>query len=307
MVFKNNLRNGTTANISQSMGNIFTSDDPTKVDSDHDGVSDRDEIIYGTDPFNKDTDGDKYIDGEEIIAGTDPIDANDNSKNRANGTSKGSLSLISQTANLTDRLMNMGLASMIDDSGNINSSSITEGKFADILTSINTEAVLNLSAVAISDKDIKITEDNSPQTVSKYIHTVSAIIEEGIFNPSGMMITGTAEDIVGLSEKNYYQSKYDSLKIIEVPSSWKDVHKSVLSDLQVLANCTKALTSTAINSDPIKAGFALNQLQNAFLSLNSILTQASNLAKKQNITLNDSVFEMLQISSTNLTTPTPIP
>lgn len=47
--------------------------DETKIDSDHDGVSDYDEKnIYGTDPESADTDGDGYSDRAEITTGFDP-------------------------------------------------------------------------------------------------------------------------------------------------------------------------------------------------------------------------------------------
>jgi len=46
-----------------------------KLDSDHDGLSDEDEIRYGTDPYNPDTDGDGLSDGWEVMHGTDPLKA----------------------------------------------------------------------------------------------------------------------------------------------------------------------------------------------------------------------------------------
>ncbi len=51
--------------------NIFTSQ--VVVDSDRDGLSDRDEEKYGTDKNKYDTDGDGYSDGEEIFNGYDPL------------------------------------------------------------------------------------------------------------------------------------------------------------------------------------------------------------------------------------------
>lgn len=46
---------------------------PNKVDTDDDGLSDREEVrIYKTDPRNPDTDGDGYLDGEEVKAGYNP-------------------------------------------------------------------------------------------------------------------------------------------------------------------------------------------------------------------------------------------
>ena len=46
---------------------------PNLVDTDHDGLTDRDEVkVFHTDPNNPDTDGDGYIDGDEVRAGYDP-------------------------------------------------------------------------------------------------------------------------------------------------------------------------------------------------------------------------------------------
>jgi hypothetical protein len=47
--------------------------DPNNSDTDEDGLFDRDEVkIYKTDPLNPDTDGDGYSDGTEIKAGYNP-------------------------------------------------------------------------------------------------------------------------------------------------------------------------------------------------------------------------------------------
>jgi len=48
--------------------------DPEKVDTDEDGLSDREEVkIYHTDPLDQDSDGDSYLDGEEIENGYNPL------------------------------------------------------------------------------------------------------------------------------------------------------------------------------------------------------------------------------------------
>jgi len=49
--------------------------DPTKVDTDGDGLTDREEnVVYKTDPLKVDTDGDGINDGTEIQKRTDPRD-----------------------------------------------------------------------------------------------------------------------------------------------------------------------------------------------------------------------------------------
>ena len=47
----------------------------TEVDSDNDGLSDKQETAYGTDPTNADSDGDGVSDGVEVYLGTNPLDA----------------------------------------------------------------------------------------------------------------------------------------------------------------------------------------------------------------------------------------
>ena len=47
------------------------------IDSDEDGISDREEFIIGSDPFNPDSDGDGYSDGEEFSKGYNPLKAAD--------------------------------------------------------------------------------------------------------------------------------------------------------------------------------------------------------------------------------------
>lgn len=49
--------------------------DLTKLDSDNDGLSDKDEVgLYKTNPIKKDTDDDSISDGNEILLGLDPLD-----------------------------------------------------------------------------------------------------------------------------------------------------------------------------------------------------------------------------------------
>jgi len=47
--------------------------DPTKIDTDGDGLTDREEVkVFFTDPRNPDTDGDGFTDGVEVKNGYNP-------------------------------------------------------------------------------------------------------------------------------------------------------------------------------------------------------------------------------------------
>ena len=50
--------------------------DTSLLDNDGDGLTNEEEIRYGTDLNNPDTDGDSYLDGEEVANGYDPLDSN---------------------------------------------------------------------------------------------------------------------------------------------------------------------------------------------------------------------------------------
>ncbi|MDD5291298.1 MAG: thrombospondin type 3 repeat-containing protein [Patescibacteria group bacterium] len=49
------------------------SDSNSDIDSDNDGLTDKDEAVYGTDPKKADTDGDGYSDGDEVKNGYNPL------------------------------------------------------------------------------------------------------------------------------------------------------------------------------------------------------------------------------------------
>ena len=48
-------------------------EDQSQLDTDNDGLSDIDEVIYGTDMNNPDSDGDGYLDGDEVENGYNPM------------------------------------------------------------------------------------------------------------------------------------------------------------------------------------------------------------------------------------------
>jgi hypothetical protein len=67
----------TASNINSSSTSALTHDGlppgASVIDSDHDGLTDTEEAVFGTDPNKPDTDGDGYSDGAEVLGLYDPI------------------------------------------------------------------------------------------------------------------------------------------------------------------------------------------------------------------------------------------
>ncbi|WP_172923455.1 LPXTG cell wall anchor domain-containing protein, partial [Streptococcus sp. 812] len=84
--------------------------DPTKADTDGDGLTDKEEVEKGTDPTKADTDGDGLTDKEEVEKGTNPKDPNskpeskpvDPSTKDTDSVKDPSVTSVKDPSNLTD-------------------------------------------------------------------------------------------------------------------------------------------------------------------------------------------------------------
>ncbi len=71
---KTNISADSISTIASSApNNLAANTAKENLDTDHDGLSDADEVKYGTDPTNPDTDGDGYLDGDEVKNGYNPL------------------------------------------------------------------------------------------------------------------------------------------------------------------------------------------------------------------------------------------
>lgn len=73
-------------------------------DSDQDGLSNDEEVLYKTDSLNKDTDGDGYMDGVEVESGYDPTKPAPGDKLLSGDDTRGTEEMMGDTVTLTDQM-----------------------------------------------------------------------------------------------------------------------------------------------------------------------------------------------------------
>lgn len=283
-IFGNHLKNSdSTANILTSLPTGSKQGNTLTRDSDHDGLPDREEIVYGTDPFKSDTDGDGYLDGIEVATGHNPLDASDNDKTRPGNFSP-------LKPNLTAKTVNLTIASLIGDDGSLNPNNLSSTDVNVVVNTLNTQAGVLFFIEPVKDSDLQISDDNSPEAVAGYIAIVSPIFKNYIFNPK--ILAGIADSNNGIQTAiDGYQRADQALRLMTVPSSWKTVHKNLINITDELLQSSQYLTRDEINNDPIKSLYALKQLRNALSNIPNLTTQIVNLSKSQGVQI-QSLFSL---------------
>ncbi len=270
-----------TATISQALEKNHDPENPLTRDSDHDGLSDRDEIIYSTDPANPDSDGDRYLDGEEVATGHDPRDADSNEKN-----GRGLLNTEEPDGkpNLTNRYINSMVASMLTPEGQFDRSQLTKDQYTTVLASIVEQTQVAFYVPPLQDKDITISEDNSKENVKKFLTTVFGIIGNDFLGSSA--ITNEINNITHLDKSeasDLYYNTYRNLKAVSVPSQWKEIHKQFMHICLELSLSYSFLSGKNLNDDPMKAAVALSYIQSAYLKFTDLTDQFANLVSQQGL------------------------
>lgn len=267
---------GSTTNYSagENLLSIVTSpetDTNSQIDSDHDGLPDWQEALYGTDPHNPDTDGDGTPDGQEIALGRNPLIKGPNDflapKDSVATTSKDKENLTP-----TDTFARDFFAKYmsLQKSGTQVTSENAEQIASDYLKSTTLPEV---TAKQYSQKDLLIT--NSEKTdISIYQQTMNSIFTK--YWPSDknnelaiMQQSFSKNDTGALAQLtpiiSAYQTVLDKSMAIPVPKTASTLHLNLINSLSIYIQTLKMISGTYTDSISGLVGLNTYQKNNANL------------------------------------------
>lgn len=239
-------------------------------DPDHDGLTNTEEVLWGTDPYNADSDNDSYKDGEEVASGHNPLVPGPND-------------LINDD-NLTEQLSSLvvdGLAS-----GDLKPDSTSYDKsVADIISSVN-DSTNYLFNKSIDASRISITTSaNSNTYVTKFIPLVSQfgkVLRTQFLQLKSTLGTVDTQGFANAAmrdtfaqQSSSYGTILDTASGLAVPSPFKASHIEFLNLVQKLHDISDAIAHG--NDDPVKAAYgfdALGETYDEYLNFLSTLDQA---------------------------------
>ncbi len=210
-------------------------------DTDHDGLTDREESTWGTDFQNPDTDGDGYLDGEEVVSGHDPTKAGPD--DTIDGFGAGNLS------KRLDAMLVSGLAegSLKPDSPNFNDSANAIAD--DLATRLKTSIVI--------PKPIVHTVTDSADSKATYIRTVFPVIEN-------LPVTLTPESenpfVYTVRQQQAMSSAITTLEGVDTPQSYAPFHAEFVYTLQSVDQYYRLLAVAEAQQDNVTKLGVLNAL-----------------------------------------------
>jgi hypothetical protein len=244
----------------------FTENNPD--DPDHDGLSNQDEVLWGTDPFNPDTDSDGFKDGEEVASGHNPL-------------IPGPDDLI-KDENLTKKLSELTVSGL--SSGDLKPDSNNYAKsLADITSSVEDTGKYAFSR-KVDPATIKGVENNITNNTN-YLKSLSPLLKQfgqsladqiNNFDNNLNIIGGTGfTDPITI---NFFNTQKDTNEkilneglLIRTP----EILRKDQADFLTLAQQMRDINDSIANgqNDPLKAALALDALGNMIDNYISVIQQ----------------------------------
>ena len=267
-------------------------------DNDNDGLTNQEESYWNTDMENPDTDGDGFVDGEEVASGHNPLVAGPHDLLIEFGKEK-------IASNLTEKLSALITSGLY--AGDLGPSASYEA-YSSAIDKISLSTLYDGIATLTPD-ELKASEIQEVEDVKRfqeiYLQKVAIIIEKDIlpelftepFEAKRLLAKfGTTDgnndiNVFFLSRAARNEKIIKKLMVLDVPRGLVDFHKKTIAFFQSLNYQYQSISQT--EKDPIKALFALNNLQDTYLQSRVILSDLAVAVKRLEIKIESKEFESL--------------
>lgn len=284
----------TLADISASTD---TQNCPT-CDPDHDGLTNAEEVLWGTDPFNADTDTDGFKDGEEVASGHNPLVPGPNDLLNSDN-------LTDQLSNLTVDGLAAGALNPASDSyqqslGDITSSVADSGKYLfnkkvdeSSLTLVSGSTQADTAYVQASMPLIQKFSDAMSSDLQNIQTDISVIGDKGFTDQMKTYFAGQADA---------YDELAQEATALSVPKPFSTSHAQFVSIVQQIRDADRALSQG--DTDIVKSAFALDATGNVSNSFTDFLNSYVDDLTQEHIAQNKSLFSQTLASIASMTTQT---
>jgi len=282
-------------------------------DSDHDGLTNAEEKIYGTDPNNPDTDGDGYSDGVEVRSGYDPLKKAPGDKivNQSVVSPAGTAATGRGGDNITEQTSQQ-IAAVVK-----NASTGSDGTAAVSLSDLDSlsQQITGNDSTGIVlpeiDKSTILVKDQSYGNLSKakkqehirqdvieYLTTIGYIFANNSPKQfktqdelTSMAQSYVSDAITSMSMGNYSQLQnltangdkmLKEIQAVEVPQQMMDIHVKALQ-LATYASTLKNEVATSSQDDPIGTMKSLSKSQGLLNVMISFVSEVQTQLSKYQI------------------------
>lgn len=221
------------------------------TDSDHDGLPDWKEVVYGSDPNKKDTDGDGILDGAEVSTGHDPTKVGPN-----------------------DLLHNLSLGSSStstpDDPEKTFAREFISKEIENTGSAIVTNMIRGFDSSQIKPRyglrDLNVISDNSPEQMRKYANDFGIILNKYQANKTEDEALIISKAIKSKRESDIqkielpaieYRNSAEELRKLPVPSNLAEHHLNIVSGYDTISRSLFATEKLLSNPVEGSAGWQM--------------------------------------------------
>ncbi len=247
-------------------------------DSDHDGLSNQQEVIWNTDPFNPDTDGDGFKDGEEVNSGHSPL-------------VPGPDDLINAD-NLTQQFSDLAASGLL--AGDLQPDSPNYAQSLEDITSGVTDSAaylfnqqVNPDSLSVINPDQETNQHYADEVVKLLGRFTETAKTQYAKNADNLKLIGSS-GFANSEIKNFYssqQSIYSDIlnqgMTLRVPRPFLNNHADFLTLVQQMQYISQSIASG--DTDPIKAALAFDALRNTYDNLLSVLISFDQIMSDQHV------------------------